>query len=522
MSFNVRFYSFPKEVNSSKLPSGNGTVIPCVANDGVDIINPVISLQRGFGGANSPTAWNYCKIDDFSNRYYFIENWEWRGGLWHAHCTVDVLATYRSQIYNMSAYVVRSAYEYDGTISDALYPGRELFERFTLPYNSPWVSTVWNGTVVVCITGNGGNNFYKFTYQNFLSFVEALLSDAYVRSVVSDWGFDYYSETKAIVDPLQYVTSVIYIPLSDETGMAEQTLKIGFGTVTATCKSMNLGSDTVTTHNSFIENIPEHPWARFKGEYLNFAPWSSYSLYIPPFGNIEIDPSSFNGRIKLVYSVDWATGDLILQVWGQEPSGNEWRDTIIMNVLKGKLGVTIQIGQVVAPGMGVLSNVQHGANLVSQVMGGITGGGGTGGMIANQLGAGGGVSGVVGTIGSLIGGAASAVSGGAGWIRDSIESKIPHLNTTGSLGSFVEYVKNITLSVKCVYPMIENREQRGRPLCTTRRLGDLAADIPETGSTNIFHSGYMVIADPDVNNIAATASERIMIVNFMTGGFFLA
>ena len=50
MSFNVQFYSFAKEVNSSELPSGNGTVIPCEANDGVDIINPVNVLQRGNGG----------------------------------------------------------------------------------------------------------------------------------------------------------------------------------------------------------------------------------------------------------------------------------------------------------------------------------------------------------------------------------------------------------------------------------------------------------------------------------------
>ena len=524
MSFNVQFYAFAKEVNSSELPSGNGTVIPCVANDGVDIINPVISLQRGNGGVNSPTAWNYCKIPDFNNRFYFIENWEWRGGLWHAHCAVDVLATYRTQIYNMSAYVVRSAHSYDGTISDALYQGREVFEQYHLPYNTPWVGSIWQGTVVVGIAGSGTTNYFKFTYSNFISFVQALLSDTYVRTVVQDWGFDYLSETKAIVDPLQYVTSVVYIPFSDTEGMASQTLNVGFGTVTATCKPMTIGEGSVTAHFSYIDNIPMHPWSTVRGEYLNHAPWTSYTLDIAPFGAVELDPSSFRGRIRLAYSVDWVTGDVILRIWGQHWVSDVvgYEDMCEMNVLKGKLGVDIQIGQVVASGMGRLTNIQHGANLVSQIMGGITGGGGTGGMISNQLGAGGGVSGVVGAIGSIVGGLASAASGAAGWIRDSIESKIPHLNSVGSLGSFVEIASSITLSVKCIYPMFDNREQRGRPLCKLMRLGDLAADVPETGTTNIFHSGYLLISDPDIRYFTATASERVMIANFMTGGFYLA
>ena len=522
MSFNVQFYSFAKEVNSSELPSGNGTVIPCVANDGVDIINPVISLQRGNGGANSPTAWNYCMIPSFNNRFYFIENWEWRSGLWHAHCAVDVLATYRTQIRNMSAYVVRSAHSYDGTISDALYLGREEYELFNLPYNNPWSGSIWNGTIVVCITGSGSNSFYKFTYANFLSFCDALLSDAYVRTVVSDWGFQYDSETKAIVDPLQYITNVVYIPFADTDGMTSQTIKVGFGTVTANCKPMALGEAAVTTVFSYVENIPVHPWAVVRGEYLNHAPWTSYTLDVPPFGNIELDPSSFRGRIKLGYTIDWATGDLILRIWGQKQYSGSWSDTVLMNVLKTKLGVDIQIGQVVAKGMSVLSNVQHGANLVSQVMGGITGGGGTGGMISNQLGLGGGVSGVVGAIGSVVGGIASGVSGAAGWIRDSIESKIPQLNSTGSLGSYCEIASGIRLSVKCIYPMDDSREQRGRPLCKMMLLGDLAADVPETGTNNIFHSGYMMISDPDVKTLVATATERNMVVGFMTGGFYLA
>lgn len=529
MSFNVQFYSFAKEVNSSELPSGNGTVIPCEANDGVDIINPVIVLQRGNGGVNSPTEWNYCKIPEFNNRFYFIENWEWRAGLWRAHCAVDVLATYRTQIYNMSAYVVRSAYGWDGTISDALYQGRELFEQFTLNYAAPWALSIYQGTVVIGVAGSGATHYYRFEYSDFQNFIANLLSDDYVSDVVGEWGLQVYSEAKSIVDPLQYITSVVYIPLPNPSGTHVSEITVGFGTVGQyvhdkawECIPIPLGANSTTTETVMITNIPTHPWDSVRGEYLNHAPWTNYTLDVVPFGAIELDPSSFRGAIKLVYHIDWLTGKVILRIWGQHLVNNAWSDLIEMNVLKGQLGINIEIGQVIARGMGTLSTVQHGANLVSQTMGGITGGGGTGGMISNQTGTGGGVSGVVGAIGSIVGGVASAVSGTAGWIRDSIESKIPHLNSIGSLDSFVELVSTIWLNVKCIYPMFENREQRGRPLCKTMRLGDLAADVPEQGTTNIFHSGYLLLADPDVRNIAATAAERNMIVSFMTGGFYLA
>ena len=525
MSFNVQFYSFAKEVNSSELPSGNGTTIPCEANDGVDIINPVIVLQRGNGGVNSPTAWNYCKIPEFNNRFYFIENWEWRAGLWRAHCAVDVLATYRTQIYNMSAYVVRSAHSYDGTISDALYLGRELFQQYTLSYPAPWAGFIYQGSVVIGVAGSGPTHYYKFNYSSFKNFLANLLSDNYVSDVIGTWQLSAFSEAKSIVDPLQYITSVIYIPLSRTIGNPVSELVVGFGKVGQylpgfdwECEPIPLGSTSTTIESVMITGIPTHPWDSERGEYLNHAPWTSYTLDVTPFGSIEIDPSSFRGAIKLVYHIDWLTGAVILRIWGEHRVNNNWEDLIEMNVLKGQLGVNIEIGQVIKEGLGILSNVQHGANLVSQIMGGITGGGGTGGMLDNLIT--GGLSGAIRAAGSIVGGVASGVSGGSGWIRDSIESKIPHLNSVGSTGTFIELISVIWLNVKCIYPMFENREQRGRPLCKTMRLGDLASDV--VGADGQYHSGYVMIADPDVKNISATASERILIVNFMTGGFYLA
>ena len=46
------------------------------------------------------------------------------------------------------------------------------------------------------------------------------------------------------------------------------------------------------------------------------------------------------------------------------------------------------------------------------------------------------------------------------------------------------------------------------------------ADVPVPG-TNVYHSGYLMVADPDIP-FAGTASEKTMIASFLTGGFYLA
>lgn len=518
MAFNVDFYVFTKEVNSTALPSSlNSTTFSCKANDRVDIINPVIVLQRGMGGANTPTdgngVWfNFCYIP-MLKRYYFIENWSWEGGLWSAHCTVDVLATYKTQIGNLSAYVVRSSNSFDGSISDAYYPARQLYEFYENDHSSPWVSSIEFGTVVVGIACSGSTNYYKFTYANFLNFIQSLFSNDYAESVVGKLQLSLYSEAKAIVDPLQYITSVVYIPFQDWTDMTNTTLTVGFGEVETNCKPLPIGSTSSNTiSTTIIENIPSHPWASIRGVYLNYAPWTEYYIDVPPFGSIPLDPSKFRGAIKLDYHIDWATGNVILRIWGEIKVNNAWHDITEISVLKGQLGVNIEVGQVINRGMGILSHIQHGANLVSQIMGGTTGGSGYGKALANQ-----GWGGMSANVGSSFGAIASGLSGLSGWIRDAIESKIPSVNTVGSLGSFVELFSNIKLFTKCIYPTLDDVAHRGRPLCAKVLLSTLANDPNDSDKT-----GFMMVADPDVNNIAGTANERDMISAFLVGGFYLA
>ena len=115
---NITFYNFSKRDNSTKQPTG-GTVISCELKSQTTIIAPSIVIKNAPSGLS--TAWNYCYIPDFS-RYYFITNWTWLNGVWEIACSVDVLASFKGEIGNTSAYIIRSASRYNGDILDSFYP----------------------------------------------------------------------------------------------------------------------------------------------------------------------------------------------------------------------------------------------------------------------------------------------------------------------------------------------------------------------------------------------------------------
>ena len=67
-----------------------------------DILNPVLKVSARIDK-------NYCKIDDFGGRYYFIETIETiAGGHCLCHCHVDVLYTYASDIKGLKCQVIRN------------------------------------------------------------------------------------------------------------------------------------------------------------------------------------------------------------------------------------------------------------------------------------------------------------------------------------------------------------------------------------------------------------------------------
>ena len=469
MSFTVKLTRFSKKYNSTMQPTGSQDwgEFDCILKNGCSALNPDIALQ--FAANFSPVGYNYAYIADF-NRYYFIEDWYWENRLWHARMKVDALASWKTAISAYNAYVVRSAAAYDGDVVDMLYPAQAnvtMAEGSSTGFEN-FVGSIENGYFVLGIIGKGnGQNggavtYYKASPSQMTALTNYMLDTANFGQI-SDISEDLL---KCIFNPLQYIVSCMWFPTNPIT--VNGPLNIGWWNVSG---SLGTGINPLATLTWGLASgasfeIPKHPQAATRGNYLNMPPFSTYHLYAGPWGVIPLDNSNLLGRSNLScdWKVDYVTGSGRLRL-------TNGLDRVISEHF-AQVGVPIMLGQNVI-NQGALANVVNApANAISSAMAGDIGG-----VISNTY------TGVV---------SAAQLS----------QSEV---STTGSNGSFT-FSNTFKLVAKFFSPVGEDLASRGRPLCQARTLSSL--------------SGYVMCADADPA-IDCTDAEMETIVNFLNTGFYM-
>lgn len=92
------YAGFSKRKNSTKQPTGTGTVITATLKDDTSMVQPSFIL------AGNNFTYNYIQ---FAGRYYFVDDViSLHNGLCEVQCSIDVLATYKSAIQAASVYVL--------------------------------------------------------------------------------------------------------------------------------------------------------------------------------------------------------------------------------------------------------------------------------------------------------------------------------------------------------------------------------------------------------------------------------
>lgn len=476
MAFNVRFYKFEKKTNSTAVPADTveRVTYPCVALDAMSLAAPVIKVLLPMETAVHD--FNYMYVASF-NRFYWITDWEYRDRCWYVHGSIDALGTFRYQIGELSAYILRSAYEYDGTIQDNLYPVKAQWSGNIVDYASPWVQNPSPavGLYSVGIIGSGKTQFYLVDNAELNNMLSYMLSDQYASDALTALGVTAYPEAKAILDPLQYISCITYLPISntyfDLDDFIRHEIKIGYVTYHLVAKSI---SNALPMSFPVQMNVPRHPSAAARGAYMNNAPYSSYDVYYPPFGLIALDPAicANAATITATAYVDLHTGLSSLLI-----TNNSGR---VMSRTSGKVGYSMQLSQVIAPGYGIMSGIKDAGSLLSGLIGSI--GGGTPAI------------------------AGAAVSGVASGIGNAITGNIPSANSIGSVGSVDAMQGPVQMQTMYAMPVDDDLSHRGRPLCQVRTI----RTVP----------GYLLCADVDTHINGATSNEMDIIKNFMESGFF--
>ena len=288
---NVILFAFSKKKNSTARPVvTDGTSFAVDLKEETSVMSPVLifdpsNLPQPF----SPASYNYALIANWS-RYYFITDWRWLNGRWEASLISDVLATYRTSIGAMSEYVVRSSAASDGTIVDGRYPIKSSGSVSVVPVGQ--IININYGCYVVgvvnCMTsGNriGAVSYYAMTEAQLNSLLQYLYSDnIYNNSGVSSIEAGLY---KAIANPIQYIVSCMWVPVAADVIGSDVISNVICGYFQTTAGGRVCLAQNVAV-GSTIKQLPSHPQSS-RGAYMNFAPFSRYTLFYPPFGVIPIE-----------------------------------------------------------------------------------------------------------------------------------------------------------------------------------------------------------------------------------------
>lgn len=465
---NVDFYqNFSKKPNSTKRPIASGQGMDPHVQKSVVLKNPTSILNPVFILTGYDLTFNYVV---WGSRYYFVDDIVIvHNDVAEYHCSVDVLATYKTQIGNSTQYVTRSASSYNEFLNDAIYPTRAdsssvttLCDKLVCLESSTVILNQY-GEYIIGIQNKNGSSHGGISYYA----VSGSAMDAFLNFMFDDVSFldatDISLELqKELVNPFQYICSLMWFPF-----------EISFSSIAPNLRNLNFGfweaPNTVQgcvvdyRNISFSKSVtlPEHPQAATRGKYLNSSPYTRHQLIFNSFGSIPIDPAYFvnSHTLAILCDVDLMTGTGILKL--ADSDGN------IIFKTSGQVGVPCQISQVTQ----------------------------------NMIGAGAAV------LGGAVGLAYKNVVGFAQGIISGLENMMPQRQSTGSIGSTAAWEQQEKPYIVSTFysQTAADATQLGRPLCAPTQIRNL--------------SGYVQVDKADIA-ITGTEAEKQKIISFMEGGFF--
>lgn len=480
MAFTIDLYNISKRPNSTAQPNSSNTTgghkvySSCYAKDDTSVVSPIVIIKDDIA---TLCRYNYAYISDWK-RYYFITDIVLQaGGLCELHLRADVLASFRYQIENSYQYVLRSASSYDGKIVDHYYPTKMDtdfdFSALNVKYNGvtydcrdlvslTYVQNYYNATMsqgdfVIGVIGanDTGITYYVLTYANFKTLLTNLMS--YTPSDMSDVSTGI---AKVLADPIQYITTCFWIPWAGHVTQSARTIEFGYYSVSCTAGILN--ASDYCRFQAFAD-LPKHPQAATRGDYLNAAPFSSYSLLFNPFGQLELDGSKLvaDTKIRVEWFYDCTKGNGEIFVYGDDSGEIAYHGYCDM------LAVPIQLTQLTVNSM--------------QTAGGI----------------------FQSLAGLLTFNPAEIFSG----VGNALESQQPKVNKYGTEGSFLNY-RSLSPRVRGEFIKVvdEDLQDIGRPLCKRVRISTL--------------SGYLQCGNAEISIQNALEEEGNQIVSLLNEGIF--
>ena len=261
--------------------------------EGTDRWNPTFIVT------GDPSNNNYCSA---FGMYYYIDRMEYVPPHWHLICSLDPMATWKTNIGSTSLYVLRanSATERDPRLFDTLPtkagPDTEI-GSFTGPVFPNWATGSY--VISVCGASQSGAYHYVVSPSGMQTFMEKFMSNfAWVdpNGVLDD-------QVKALIEPQNWIQDIRWYPFTPACSGYAETIYLGDWNTNCPADVMEVGY-VWSPVTPFTMTIPKHPDASDQGLFLNGSGYSQYTWADPFFGTISIDPNSIADMSTLTYLIE--------------------------------------------------------------------------------------------------------------------------------------------------------------------------------------------------------------------------
>lgn len=319
----IAYSNFVKRKNSTKRPVG-GDTIEVNLKDSTSIESPIFLL--------SGDKFDYNYVNAFNRYYYVADINSVRRGLTEIRCVQDVLATYKSEISNTTAYIQYSQSDFNKLIPDVRLTLSNDMDLSTKSYN---VDLFDDSTYVIAVAGKDGSDgakalsgmvcYYSVSAQTIKNLTDDLYTDSIAEQIKN-----YFKS------PFDALISAQWIPFSVSGG---ESTAIYLGNYLSEYAGITLGQYAGNLQGQAI-NV-EIPWQY--DDWRNLSPYTRVELWLPWYGILMlpteklIEGGAFKSSIRIDISADPISGTVTYGIW----SGT-YIDTITCNC-----GVTLAIGQTV-------------------------------------------------------------------------------------------------------------------------------------------------------------------------------
>lgn len=370
----LTLYNFAKRHNSTALPSSSGNVVDVVLKRETSLNNPVFILQGDL------PAYNYAA---FNGTYYFIDDIvSVRNDVYEIACTLDVLATLRSDILATSAFVEYATGGSSDIQDDRIVPSSN---NSITSASGAYLGFYETGCYLLSAVGESGVNTYILEQSGLINLL----------SQISNWADNLLvgglsvEETLAAIgkqvmtagSAMECIRDCRWIPVNTLDIPYTVTGRISLGLYTA-----NVMGGRVTDVISKKSVDISIPFTR--SGFLRLHPYTEIVLYLPFVGNILIQTPrlSTSNNLHIDFSRNNISGEVAYKVSvGGEVVGTYGAQTAIC-VPVGVSNITPQslITSGAAAAVGVTYNpigaVASAASLqpTTTAIGGIQGGAGAG------------------------------------------------------------------------------------------------------------------------------------------------